>query len=333
MIKMSELKHYGIQGQKWGIRRWQNADGSFNEEGKKRYGRIGSGVRNANRKRLTKAYNASMRDAEDLRKHGFKEEAKAVQKVADNLKDYLDNYQKSGSVLTPNQKKVFGIGAVVVTAAIAGYGAYKISQLNKGGTLSEIGEQINKQLEKGPEFINKTTGRPATPEQANLAASIIKERTDNVRNYVDDRLDAMGIDESQKGLIYNSLINAGLHDQDGNLPSSWEESRKAINDMLASYNEKITALDAKKVQVENDIVNRHKEAAQVIGKMVSDIQSGKNTGPETEQSRENKRRLDNIARKLNDSIDKAREVGVPESQIIHDLSEANDYFTGGKKND
>lgn len=31
------LKHYGIQGQKWGIRRFQNEDGSLTEEGKKRY--------------------------------------------------------------------------------------------------------------------------------------------------------------------------------------------------------------------------------------------------------------------------------------------------------
>jgi len=31
------LEHYGILGQKWGQRRWQNADGTFNEEGKIRY--------------------------------------------------------------------------------------------------------------------------------------------------------------------------------------------------------------------------------------------------------------------------------------------------------
>lgn len=34
------LVHYGIKGQKWGIRRWQNEDGTFNEAGKKRYGFI-----------------------------------------------------------------------------------------------------------------------------------------------------------------------------------------------------------------------------------------------------------------------------------------------------
>lgn len=31
-----ELKHHGIKGQKWGIRRYQNEDGSLTEEGKKR---------------------------------------------------------------------------------------------------------------------------------------------------------------------------------------------------------------------------------------------------------------------------------------------------------
>ena len=34
---MSELYHYGIKGQKWGIRRYQNEDGSLTAEGKKRY--------------------------------------------------------------------------------------------------------------------------------------------------------------------------------------------------------------------------------------------------------------------------------------------------------
>ena len=31
------LVHYGIKGQKWGIRRYQNPDGSLTEEGKRRY--------------------------------------------------------------------------------------------------------------------------------------------------------------------------------------------------------------------------------------------------------------------------------------------------------
>lgn len=32
------LVHHGIEGQKWGVRRFQNRDGSLTEEGRKRYG-------------------------------------------------------------------------------------------------------------------------------------------------------------------------------------------------------------------------------------------------------------------------------------------------------
>lgn len=31
------LAHFGIKGQKWGIRRYQNEDGSLTEEGRQRY--------------------------------------------------------------------------------------------------------------------------------------------------------------------------------------------------------------------------------------------------------------------------------------------------------
>lgn len=32
------LQHHGIQGQKWGVRKYQNPDGTWTEAGKKRYG-------------------------------------------------------------------------------------------------------------------------------------------------------------------------------------------------------------------------------------------------------------------------------------------------------
>lgn len=37
MIKLNNLQHHGIKGQKWGVRRFQNKDGSLTNAGKKRY--------------------------------------------------------------------------------------------------------------------------------------------------------------------------------------------------------------------------------------------------------------------------------------------------------
>lgn len=36
----SDLMHHGIQGQKWGVRRFQNEDGTLKSAGKKRYSRF-----------------------------------------------------------------------------------------------------------------------------------------------------------------------------------------------------------------------------------------------------------------------------------------------------
>ena len=35
--RQGEIYHHGIKGQKWGIRRFQNKDGSLTPEGEKRY--------------------------------------------------------------------------------------------------------------------------------------------------------------------------------------------------------------------------------------------------------------------------------------------------------
>lgn len=59
------LEHYGILGMKWGIRRFQNPDGSLTEEGRKRYGDIltkdqmnnmikGYNLRTGSNKKITK---------------------------------------------------------------------------------------------------------------------------------------------------------------------------------------------------------------------------------------------------------------------------------------
>ena len=73
-LQMSELYHHGIKGQKWGIRRFENEDGTLNAKGLKRQQKINAQAEKYEKKAAAEAA------------VGNKEASKAYSKVADNLR-------------------------------------------------------------------------------------------------------------------------------------------------------------------------------------------------------------------------------------------------------
>ena len=57
----TELEHSGVKGMKWGVRRYQNPDGTLTAEGKKRYKSIGLGTRG----QVKKLYKAETQEGRD----------------------------------------------------------------------------------------------------------------------------------------------------------------------------------------------------------------------------------------------------------------------------
>ena len=70
-----ELYHHGIKGQKWGVRRYQNEDGSLTSQGKSRYGRG---------KIISEDY------------HNIKKEE--TSRLLNTDKDFVSNYNKAMSI-------------------------------------------------------------------------------------------------------------------------------------------------------------------------------------------------------------------------------------------
>lgn len=84
------LSHYGILGQKWGQRRWQNADGTFNEAGKERY--FGpSGITKKNKEEIGSLYTAGKK---------IKEIFTNNKRTNENGQEYDIRYQNPDGSLT-----------------------------------------------------------------------------------------------------------------------------------------------------------------------------------------------------------------------------------------
>ena len=64
---MSDLRHHGIKGQKWGVRRFQNSDGSLTTAGRKRYG-DGKGSSAEDYQNAIKKTKAAGESVENIRK-------------------------------------------------------------------------------------------------------------------------------------------------------------------------------------------------------------------------------------------------------------------------
>ena len=78
-----ELYHYGIKGQKWGIRRFQNEDGTLTEAGIRRYKdnpqlKEIDDIKINRERNLKKAYDSFMKDMAEFKRSDRENDAKAI---------------------------------------------------------------------------------------------------------------------------------------------------------------------------------------------------------------------------------------------------------------
>ena len=109
----TSLYHYGISGQKWGLRRFQNPDGTLTEEGKKRYGRISLGNK---QKKLQ-----SLSDKEfgnRYKKHQAMTIPAVIGAAAQNIGINVVNNIKYGGEYKNKKEKYIALGIQLVPALL-----------------------------------------------------------------------------------------------------------------------------------------------------------------------------------------------------------------------
>lgn len=120
-----ELYHWGIKGMKWGVRRYQNEDGSLTNAGKKRYANWSEDAKEADRIKKKKVYEMSNAELNKL-----------------NTRQNLEqNYAR----LNPSSVKR-GIIAIGATAAFMGT---ILNVVNKSDKIVELGKKAGGKIIDG----------------------------------------------------------------------------------------------------------------------------------------------------------------------------------------
>lgn len=131
-MENNSLTHYGILGMKWGVRRYQNKDGSYTSAGKKRK------QKEDIHEDYTKAHS----------RKSVKSMSNAELKARNNRLQMEQQYANLTKKTSRGKKVVQGFikGAGLLSGAMAAYGTYK-----KYGNqaIDEIGDFIMRDLEKG----------------------------------------------------------------------------------------------------------------------------------------------------------------------------------------
>lgn len=109
-VRSDELYHHGVKGMHWGVRRYQNPDGTLTSAGKK--------------KRRSEV-------AKSVKSHSEKRDRRAEAARSNSTKSTASNESEKKKGLTKNQKTALKIGAAVAVTGLAVYGGYKISQAVK----------------------------------------------------------------------------------------------------------------------------------------------------------------------------------------------------------
>ena len=168
-----ELYHFGTKGMHWGVRKYQNSDGSLTPAGLKRYSDSGVSEAKAKYKSAKKEYNKSFnkayaraisgyspikkhRQANDERWKKAANDAMKLRRAKSEYKSAKKAYKQTDEYKAERaerRKKAIKVGAAVAGTALAAYGTYKVAKYIKDKRSSAAMKKAQQYLDEN--FLRK----------------------------------------------------------------------------------------------------------------------------------------------------------------------------------
>lgn len=163
----TELKHWGVKGQKWGVRRYQNKDGSLTPAGQKRYNKEMEKLKAEEKILKSKARTQAKLDKLDSKRQELDE----LRKKVDGIKEK----HKNKSETKPSKKSVKDMSDEELRSVI-----------NRIDMEKRYSDLTAPQKSKGNKFINTILKDVAAPAATDLAKQLAKSF---MTKYLNEKVD------------------------------------------------------------------------------------------------------------------------------------------------
>ncbi len=218
MISDNELYHWGIKGQKWGIRRYQNDDGTYTEAGKRRYG-MNLDINDKSKKNIAKIRTGEAKRRLDVAKKNNSTNYSRIAELQGRVRSAKANERKVRSI--DKGEKLAAKGQTILGNKTKSAMAYGAAYFASEGIRSFLNHRLNTlgsqgRYTQGHNYVAKQiydAGMLGAYTLATLYAAKQAINNNNIRSYYNAKLTGSNTIKSVGSQEYADVVKRNKEDK------------------------------------------------------------------------------------------------------------------------